>query len=234
MGDTVSFDLAVWFEAASSLTPEAAEEKYARLCDEDLAGVVPSDRVSAFYRALTATYPEIDTVPDEDIDAGPWTAALDVSPGHVIMSITWSRAEEVGSAVRKLAREHGLVCFDPQDRVVHAPGAESPRRLHWQCCDGTAVIRPDVASIEHELDRLSERNWYAVLEDDDERYVQVGLGRNAGVSDGQFAVEYRDGGPERHFRHVTTSLDVVKSVFLGFAGNDDGWRDRLVWQRVQL
>jgi hypothetical protein len=54
------------------------------------------------------------------------------------------------------------------------------------------------------------------------------------VSDGQFAVEYRDGGPERHFRHVTASLGVVKSVFLGFAGSDDGWYDRLTWQRALL
>jgi hypothetical protein len=100
----VSFDLAVWFEAASSLAPEAAGEKYGRLCGEDLAGVVPSERVSAFYGALTATYPEIDTVRDEDIDACPWIAAMDVSPGHVIMPIAWSRAEEIGSAVRTLAR----------------------------------------------------------------------------------------------------------------------------------
>jgi hypothetical protein len=217
------------------LTPEAAEEKYARLCREDLAGVVPSERVSAFCGALTARYPEIDTLRDEHVDACPWTAAMDVSPGHVIMPIAWSQAEEIGSTVRTLAREHGLVCFDPQARVVHAPGAESPRRLHWQSCDGTALIRPDAAKIRHELDRLSELNWYAILEDGDDRYVQVGLGRNAGVSDGRFAVEYRDGTPERHFRHVTDSLGIVKSVFVGFTGYDgDGWHDRLTWQRIQL
>lgn len=230
----MSFDLAVWFETASSLAPAAAQEKYLRLCGEDLAGIVPSERVSAFYKALTATYPEIYTMPDEEIDACPWTAAMDMSPGHVIMPIAWSRAEEISSAVRTLAREHGLVCFDPQAGVVHAPGAESPRRLHWQCCDGTALVRPDVASIEHELDRLSERNWYAVLEDEDERYVQVGLGGRAGVPDGQFAVEYRDGAPERHFRHVTASLGIVKTAFLGFTRNDNTWRDQLTWQRVQL
>ncbi|WP_328603411.1 hypothetical protein OG943_25355 [Amycolatopsis sp. NBC_00345] len=230
----MSFDLAVWFEATLSLTPEAAEKKYIRLCDEDLADVVPSERVSAFYGALTAMHPEIGTVPDEDLDACPWTAPMDVSPGHVIMPITGARAEEIGSAVRTLARQHGLVCFDPQAGVVHTPDAGSPRQLHWQCCDGTTLARPEVASIERELDRLSERNWYAVLEDEDARYVQVGLGRNAGVSGGGFAVEYRDGTPDRHFRHMTASLDIVKSVFLGFTGNDNDWYDRLAWQRVQF
>jgi hypothetical protein len=121
----MSFDLAVWFEADSSLAPEAAEEKYARLCEEDFAGLIPSEHVSAFYRALTAKYPELIAVPDEDLEACPWTAGLEVSPGHVIMPIAWPRAGEVGSVVRALAREHGLVCFDPQARAVHAPGTDS-------------------------------------------------------------------------------------------------------------
>jgi hypothetical protein len=231
-GDAMSFDLAVWFEEASRLTLRSALEKYERLCDGDDADIVPSERVAAFHRAVTAVYPEITSTRDVDLDACPWQSAMDLSPGHVIMAITWSRADEVGSVVRALASEHGLVCFDPQAGVVHAPRAGSSRRLLWQCCDGTALIRMDVESVVHELDRLSTRNWFAILDESDDRYVQVGCGRRADVPDGQFAVEYRDGSPERHFRHETASLDIVKDVFRGFAADSCGWFDRLTWERT--
>ncbi|SEP48896.1 hypothetical protein [Amycolatopsis saalfeldensis] len=118
--DTMSFDLAVWFEPDSSPAPEAAEEKYARLCEEDFTGLVPSEHVAAFYQALTAKYPELTALAPEDFETCPWNGGLEVSPGHVLMPIAWPRAEEVGSVVRALAREHGLVCFDPQARAVHA------------------------------------------------------------------------------------------------------------------
>jgi hypothetical protein len=84
----MSFDLGVWYPQKRIGNTEA-RELYARRCDNDNSGVVPHPAVDEFYAELTASHPEIDTIPRERIDLHdycPWSCKLDHSPGHVIMS----------------------------------------------------------------------------------------------------------------------------------------------------
>lgn len=52
--------------------------------------------------------------------------------------------------------------------------------------------------------------------------------------DGPFAVEHRDGGPERHFRAQSDDAERVVEVFLDWARGGQDWRTALDWQRADL
>lgn len=132
----MSYDLGVWFPHVR-LSDKQAGALYVSLCEgkEEKPQAHPS--VQAFYDELTAKHPEIDTVPEDkldDHDLCPWSCALDHSPGHVIMSCVWSKAEYVDQFVRELAHKHGLVVFDPQSGTIHHPGSggERPWWKFWR------------------------------------------------------------------------------------------------------
>jgi hypothetical protein len=66
-------------------------------------------------------------------------------------------------------------------------------------------------------------------------FVQVGIGQQAGgVPSGQFALEYREGGSDRHYRTLVASLDDVVTVFEGFAAGDQVWKNAFAWNQLQL
>jgi hypothetical protein len=234
----VSFDLAVWFETERIPTSDAAG-KYERLCAGDLAGagVVANEAVSAFHQALITQFPELSAAGDDwqQATVSPWTASLDVSPAHVIMPMSWSRSGEIAPEVVALAGTHGLVCFDPQAEVLHLPPALSGTAgLSLRSCAGLKVEDPDLDVIEHAVHGLSAENWFLILEKGRGRYLQVGQGPNAGLTTSGFAVEHRDGSPDRHYRCVLSDKDQVAMVFADFASGRTVWSVDAQWAKVQL
>ncbi|MER0243590.1 hypothetical protein AAHZ94_16530 [Streptomyces sp. HSW2009] len=49
-----------------------------------------------------------------------------------------------------------------------------------------------------------------------------------------FVVEYRDGGPDRHFQAFTDQVDVLHRTVTGWMSQRPGWRDLLEWQPLEL
>jgi hypothetical protein len=128
----MSFDLAVWQDTGNDDTPPSdseAREIYLQLCNGvcDERPVAPG--IEEFYNELTHRYPEIDQVPEEDVDDCPWSALLDRSSRHVTMSVVWSRADEIRSVVFELAKRYSLVLFDPQKGQVLLP--PRPAKKRW-------------------------------------------------------------------------------------------------------
>ncbi|OWR29833.1 hypothetical protein CDO73_12155 [Saccharibacillus sp. O23] len=122
----MSFDLAVWYPA-KNLTNEEAREVYIQLCEGEIDAVRPHEAIDRFYSAVTSMHPEIDEVADEDIDdldVCPWSNAFDRSPGHLILSCVWSKAEYVEELIVKLAREYGLAVYNPQTGEYVRPHTE--------------------------------------------------------------------------------------------------------------
>ena len=113
----MSCDLAVW-HSKKRLTDAEALEIYHALCDGDTADVEPHPSVPAFLSELNLHYPDIDTIPDAQIDSSPWSVGFDASDAHVLMCIVWSRAAELVTFIERLAEKHRLVCFDPQNSVI--------------------------------------------------------------------------------------------------------------------
>lgn len=127
----MSFDLAV-FSCRPELDSEAASELYGALCEgadpEARTELVPSPRVAAFMAELSARYPDLDTLPESELDDSPWSSGFDKSEYHAIFNIRWSAAEATSALLIELAHRHGLAVFDPQDEAIHHP----PRPAWWK------------------------------------------------------------------------------------------------------
>ena len=224
----MSFDLGVWFAEARP-SRAAASETYRRLCAGEPAAVGAGGVVTGFYSALTAEFPEAADA------SSPWSAGLDVGDDWVVMAMQWGRAAEVAPRVIELAARSGLVCFDPQAGVVHVPpGLRSADALELQSCVGLPVSDPDLESVERAVRRLSAENWFVILEAPSGRYVQVGTGARAGAAAGGYAVEVRDGSPERHYRCVLHDREQVVAVFVDFSRNPVVRPAGVAWQKASM
>ena len=130
----MSCDYSVW-NTPKRLSPEEAGALYARLCEGDTSGVVEHPGIASFYAELTKQHPEIDDVPEEQVDNAdlcPWSIAFDRSEGHIIMCCVWSKADYVGLLASRLAAKHGLAFFDPQSGKVAYPGLEQETKPWWK------------------------------------------------------------------------------------------------------
>ncbi|MET9261776.1 hypothetical protein [Amycolatopsis sp. NPDC004079] len=214
----MSYDLGVW--AGDADDPQA---RYVRLRE----GAGPADSsLDGFCRDLTAKYPELHEASDPE--ESPWSAAIERSGDGAVLTMQHPRAAEVTRVVLDLARKHDLTVFNPQTAEVHRPNV-----LDLTMCDGSRVENPDAAGIKAALGRLSAKNWYAVLERGD-HYVQIGQGKFAAAPKGEFALERRDGSPERHYRTEAGNLAEVVAAFTGFAEGDSAWVEGFEWEKVDF
>jgi hypothetical protein len=121
--------------------------------------------------------------------------------------------------------------------VVH-PDTATPR---WRMSTGTGpdVPEPDPERIAGTLRQLAsdrptracERRHattFAILERADGRFVQVAAGP------GTYAIEYQDGDVSRHYAARTNDITEVIRLFQGFARDDESWKVRHAWTRLEL
>lgn len=124
----MSYGLAVWHQS-SKITNEEAAKIYIALCEEDISGVESHPSVEGFYTDVTSKHPEIDDIPEEEIDDHdlcPWSCAFDRSPGHLIMCCIWPKSKCVAALIFELAEKHGLAVFDPQSETINYPPDQFP------------------------------------------------------------------------------------------------------------
>jgi hypothetical protein len=228
----MSFDLYVW--GSPKPVTAARARRISRQLAEEQAEVVAADpQVDGFYRQLMTWFPPLESLSEGD-EQTPWSTTPMLDPGYVIMSVQWPRAEEFARRVVPLAGEYGLVCFNPQNGHVHNPPQRTPGAgLRLQLADGSVVDDPDPADLASLLQQISDKNWYAWLEQEEGWFVQVGTGpRAGGVPAGQFALEYREGSAERHYRTLVTSLADVVTAFEAFASADQSWKNAHAWSQL--
>jgi hypothetical protein len=114
----VSYDLAVWDgdrpldDGQAGLT---YDELYERYLESDDVVVPPAPRIVAYVEALVARYP--DDVDRSVVWASP--PVIEEASGPIVyLLMSYGKAEEVSEYAATLAREHGLVCFDPQGECL--------------------------------------------------------------------------------------------------------------------
>jgi hypothetical protein len=110
-------DLAVFAVAAGA--DEATARAVMEACyrrGEHVEGDL-DERIVAFYEDLRAAYPDI----GPGFEDSPWSSRLEPGIDHVFMNIRWSADNAVLDLIQRLAREHGLVLYDPQDDTVYLP-----------------------------------------------------------------------------------------------------------------
>lgn len=98
---------------------------------------------------------------------------------------------------------------------------------------GADLSRPTAAELEGLLRRIgADDDHFAVVERlPEEAQVFVQTWRDG---TGPFRVEYRDGGPERHFSAETEDVERVVEVFVDWARGGESWRTALDWRPADL
>lgn len=116
----MSFYVGVW-KSETAISDEEAAARYRLLSTERLVQPEFDERVYAFCYRLTDLYPEVEMVPEDELDTCPWACGLDVSGDRVIMAIQPEQCEKVVPQVLALAEQFELVCFNPQAVRVYLP-----------------------------------------------------------------------------------------------------------------
>jgi hypothetical protein len=131
-GPNVSFDLGVW-HSDKALSVDEARELYVKLCQQTWIPTEEHPAVQAFYEELCRAYPEVDTLPEDQLDDCPWSCAHDRSGLHVIITMSYGKKlSTVAKFVVDLAEQHGLLCYDPQGPNVYLPPQLKPKKSRFR------------------------------------------------------------------------------------------------------
>jgi hypothetical protein len=94
--------------------------------------------------------------------------------------------------------------------------------------DGARTQDPDPAAIASAVRALTIDNWFVILEENDDTFMQVA------VKPDWYALERRAGGDETHIGAEVATIDEVIEAFQAYARRDTTWTERLTWAPVKL
>ena len=94
--------------------------------------------------------------------------------------------------------------------------------------DGARTPAPDPEQIALAVRALTIDNWFVILEQDDDTFVQVAVKADF------YALERREGGDERHVGTEVSAIEDVVAAFQAYAVGDSSWIDRFSWHPVKL
>lgn len=197
----MSFDLGFWWEK-QEISPSEAARKYSAMCEGSAGFVDAHPALATFYEELVSAFPDLT---EENMEVSPWAASLHCTDECVIVSMSYPRQSEVSGFLLGLAKRHGILTYDPQSDSVHFPGAEDGVAL--ELASGSVYRNPGRDAVVEALQSLSSEDWYVILETAPGWFIQVGFGSTAQVSEGFYALEFREGIKDRHFRAVTSDLN---------------------------
>lgn len=95
------------------------------------------------------------------------------------------------------------------------------------------IKKPTPELIRAAIGNLAEGE-FASLSHDNQNYIQV---RRDDYGTSHYQLEYRDGGPNRHFKADTNpplTADTIAELFVRFSAKDPAWKDSCAWQRMKL
>jgi len=225
----MSFNLTVW-RANNHVTAAEAERLNAEWCSRPISELKPSAEMTEFVRDVAADFRAGQIAENDE----PWAVEPDIGDGYVLMAIPSSVKDRVEPIVRRLAAERGLACFDPQNSVVYNPIDRQLAATQLELYGNEIVLDFDQQVLASAIRNLSDSKWYAILRRGAEEYIQVGLGPQAGVRSGHYAIEYRAGSPEEHFRTVVSDVVEVVRTFAEYLDGNDAFPTCHSWKRVHF
>lgn len=116
----MTYDLAVWegdHPPDNQLAGSTYDELYERYLESDDVVVPPAPSIIAYVEALLKRYPDDYNTGRGVVWASP-PVINEASGPFVYLLMSYDDAEEVSEYAAVLAREHGLVCFDPQGECL--------------------------------------------------------------------------------------------------------------------
>lgn len=202
----MSFELAVWHEP-TPITREEAERVFQTLGSREPGDAEPHPGVAAFAARLPG--------------------AEAVSPTHALVTVEPERSDEVSGEVFALARECGLVCYDPQRHLVHnlAPLGVYPG-MQLRTGDGMIVVDPDLGLVADALTTMSPQNPFTALVVFGEHFIQT----SPEISG--YELESKDSVKDVMLRTHVSGIETVQRAFAEYAVGERAFLDRHRWQRV--
>lgn len=129
----MSHDLG-FFACTQGATTEKIRSVYLSSCEGNNI-VWPSDKnFTNFAQELEYKYPQISSYSDNDVDDCPWSCDFDIGKGHLIVSMVYSRSQEIGNYIWELLQKNQVIVFDPQIDKAYLGNIELPestRRKKW-------------------------------------------------------------------------------------------------------
>jgi hypothetical protein len=116
----MNFYLGVW-NSPTVISDDEAAARYLALSDEKSVEPEFDASVYNFYCGLVSLFPEVETVPEDELDSCPWACGIDIAADHVIMAIQIAQAQKIIGQIVSLAAKYELICFDPQAGKVYLP-----------------------------------------------------------------------------------------------------------------
>lgn len=113
----MSYDLAVW-EGELAQDNAGASGCFERLLDQTQChpDQPPTPRIRAFLEALVECWPQSTDGPGDET---PWPHCplINNAVGPIVyFAMMYSRADEATLFAAQVAKDHGLVCYDPQHK----------------------------------------------------------------------------------------------------------------------
>jgi hypothetical protein len=216
----MSYDLAIW-EGERPNSDEKAAQVYEELSEryEEDTDEPPSLRLLGFARDLTHRYPDATDLPDDRVEESPWAygpLTENVTGSLFTVGVRFDMVKEVAPFVARMAREHGLVCFDPQEETLGVPSVEK------------ATVDPEAQGfLENALDivaRAFEGSGYARagrnvftcrLQAEDEAVGQIELSQHWIRADGAHAARIRLGVVHMRLAQLYETLTESEKVVIG-------------------
>jgi|ERR1700677_686781 len=225
----MSFDLAVWRATGQQITAAEAAQFYSELCSRPFQSFIAGRDIMEFVDSVVQRFCAKHAATDL-----PWAAEPDIGEDCAIMPIQSTLAERVLPIVRDLARDHGFVFFDPQTSTVCQPaaGSVSDNPVTLELADGRVITDPDLDLVRNSVRSISGENWFVILERCHNFYLQAGYGDRAGAPGGQYVIEYRDGGPDKHWRALLSTPDKLPAVFSDYLQGETDWISRFSWSSL--
>jgi hypothetical protein len=116
----MSYNLAVWEGERPKTNAEAKKTFEALFAQHQEAekSPKPTPAIRRYVKALLVKYPDLD---DDNEDECPWSDSplINNAAGPIFyFAMVFSQAKIASAFAAKLAKEHGLVCFDPQSNKL--------------------------------------------------------------------------------------------------------------------
>ncbi|MEU0564297.1 hypothetical protein ABZ297_02725 [Nonomuraea sp. NPDC005983] len=179
---------------------------------------ITRDQARAVYLAVKKSEPVGGVLP-EIVKELP--GQVTVYPGHVLVGMDLESMDEMSAQVFTIAREHGLVCYDPQRDLVHnvAPlGVYQGMQLHTG--DGMIVHDPDLGLVRDVLATMSPQNPFVALVNFGHHFLQVSPG---------YELEYKEQALQRA---LLTDLADVQRAFQEYATGERAFLTRHEWTPI--
>ncbi|MFY0676065.1 MAG: hypothetical protein JXR18_02155 [Neptuniibacter sp.] len=125
-----------FFSVRKGVSAAEVRDVYLGSCAGEYVSWSSSASLEIFISKLEKKYPDLDSLSEEQVDSSPWACGFSKGTGFIIVSMSFSRAAEVGNYIWALLEENELIVFDPQADKAYIGNSELPETLEakkwWQ------------------------------------------------------------------------------------------------------